>query len=151
MGNIYTTGTQASPGLQVPTPGQPIQNIGITTQGGMFPPGANSAGATSSMAEMSSAKLPANALVSNEGTGLPTPSIMSALSSGTDGGNIANAANGIPFGSGFNGGGGGSDAGGGANVNGGNAVVGDTVLGGQANPLTGLSYIGTTAATQYAG
>src|SRR5689334_22696514 len=94
--------TQASPGLNIPTPGQPINNIGITTQGGMFPPGANSNGATSTLAETSAGRLPLNVLIQNEGQ--PAQTLAVALSSGTDGGTQSSPANGIPFGSGLSGG-----------------------------------------------
>jgi hypothetical protein len=149
--NISNT-TQASPGLFVQTPGTPIANIpgAQPLQVGMFPPNANALGATSTLAECSRATLPINAIVTNEGSGQPTETISQALSSGTDGGNQSTPANGIPFGSGFNGGTAGIGGAGGANTNGGNAVVGDVVLGAQAAPAN-LNFAGGTANTQYGG
>jgi hypothetical protein len=125
MSNVsYNNTTAASPGLQVPCPGVPVANLpgAQPLQVGCFPPGANSAGATSTLAECSRGTLPINVLITNEGT----PAVpLSASLSGIGGQ-------------------------GGANTNGGNAVVGDVSLGAQAAPQN-LSLAGGTAATQYGG
>jgi hypothetical protein len=146
MGLFQTV--QASPGLNTPAVANPIANRPVTVQGGLFPPNSNSAGATTIQAEMSKGNIPACAISSNEG--LPNQTLLSQLSTGTDGGTQANAANGIATGSGFSGGTAGIGGAGGANTGVAGGVVGDVCLGGQAAPAN-ITYAGGTAATQFGG
>jgi hypothetical protein len=143
-------------GFQGTQPGNPVQ---VTLQPfipavGMFPPGATVANGgqisgDSLLAAAGRAALPINTYVNNEGVG-NNNTVGSALSTGTDGGNQSNPANGIPFGSASAGGTAGIGGSGGINQNS-MGPVGDIQLGGQANPVN-LSYQGGSAnPNQFAG
>jgi hypothetical protein len=134
---------------------QPGNAVGATLQPfkpgvGLFPPNSNNLSGDSILAAAGRGDLPINTYVNNEGVG-NSISIETGLSTGSDGGNQASAANGIPFGSASGGGGAGVGGVGGANMNANVGAVGDAQLGGQANP-TNLTYQGSGAADrQYAG
>jgi hypothetical protein len=120
-----------SPGLQAPSAWQPLP--GQPQQAGLFPPNSNNQGGGSALAAASAAQLPVNILCNNEG--VPVTTLASALSTGTDGGNVSSPANGVPFGNAFNGGTAGIGGAGGANANNsGQGVVGDVCLGAQVIP-----------------
>jgi hypothetical protein len=146
---------QASPGLNVNTPGQPVtNNIALPQQFGMFPPNSNNQGGGSVAAALAGSgsangqpQLAPNMYITNEGVG-NSITIVSALGTGSDGGNQASAANGIPTGSAI---GGGSPGGqGGANANSDIGKVGDVQLGAQA-PAINITFQGSAANPQYAG
>jgi hypothetical protein len=143
--------------FQGTAPGNPAQ---VTLQPlipavGMFPPGATVANGgqvsgDSVIAACARAALPINTYVNNEGVG-NNISVADALSTGTDGGNAASAANGIPFGSAAGGGASPIGGQGGMNMNNNVGAVGDVALGGQANPGN-LTYQGGGAnPNQFAG
>ena len=126
MANPLLNTTPASPGLNIPTPGQPMANIGI-------PPN------MSVLAAMSAGLMPANAYTTNEGVG-NNVTVASALGTGSDGGNASSPVNGVPFGSGAQA----------PNSDKQIGVAGDVQLAAQA-PAANVTFQGGTAATQYAG
>lgn len=128
--------TQASPGLNVPTPGQPMANIGI-------PPN------MSVQAAMSAGLIPANAYITNEGVGA---NITIMTGTAQDGGSQAAPSLGVDVGAAPAGGSasGGGSAAGGMNMNSAIGVVGDVCLANRA-PAANVTYQGGTSATQYAG
>lgn len=140
---------QASPGLYVNTPGQPMNTQPVPVQVGLFAPGSDNKGGGSALAAMSNAVMPANAYVTNEGVG-NSISLTGALSTGSDGGNQSNPTNGTEFGSAPGGGEAGLGGVGGANMNANVGAVGDVALAGKA-PAVNITFQGGAAATQYAG
>jgi len=143
---LNTTPFQGTaPGNAVQTTQQPF-NPGV----GLFPPNSNNLSGDSILAAAGRAALPINTYVNNEGVG-NNISVDTGLSTGSDGGNQASAANGIPFGSGSGGGGSGVGGQGGANMNSDIGKVGDIQLGGQANPVNLTYQGGGTQPVQYAG
>jgi hypothetical protein len=147
---------QASPGLYVNTPGQPItNNIALPQQVGMFPPNSNNQGGGSALAAVSASgargepALALNVYCTNEGVGNAI-TIASALSSGSDGGNQSNPANGSEFGCASGGGISAVGGQGGANMNSNVGAVGDVVLAAKA-PAINLTIEGGAATPHYAG
>jgi hypothetical protein len=147
---------QASPGLYVNTPGQPItNNVALPQQVGMLPPAGNLQGGGCLLGALSNSgangapALAANAYITNEGVG-NNLTIAVALSTGTDGGNQPNAGNGVPFGSGSGGGNGAAQGAGGNNMNSAQGAVGDVALGAQATPQS-IVFEGGAATPHYAG
>ena len=147
---------QASPGLYVNTPGQPItNNVALPQQVGLFPPNSNNQGGGSVQAAMGAAgannvpTLAANVYVTNEGVG-NNITLATALSTGSDGGNQASAANGVPFGSATGGGSPGVGGAGGSDMNANVGAVGDAVLAAQA-PAINVTFEGGAATPHYAG
>ena len=124
---------------------QPV-NPGV----GFFPPNSNNFSGDSVLASAARAALPINTYVNNEGVG-NSITISEALSTGSDGGNSASAANGIPYGSASGGGGAGIGGAGGANTNSDIGKVGDTQLGAQANPTNLTFQGGGSVPAQFAG
>src|SRR5580693_9435390 len=123
---------QASPGLYVNTPGQPItNNVALPQQVGLFPPNSNNQGGGSVQAAISASgargepALALNAYITNEGVG---NSITLATSTVSDGGNQASTTSGTEFGSGTGGGTAGIGGAGGCDMNANVGQVGDVVL-----------------------
>jgi hypothetical protein len=147
---------QASPGLYVNTPGQPItNNVALPQQVGMLPPAGNLQGGGCVLGALANAgasgapALAANAYITNEGIG-NNLTISVALSTGSDGGNSSQPSLGVPFGQASGGGVGAAQGAGGLNMNSAVGVVGDTALGAQAPPQS-LTFEGGAATPHYAG
>jgi hypothetical protein len=147
---------QASPGLYVNTPGQPItNNIALPQQVGMFPPNSDNKGGGSALAAVSASgargepALALNTYVTNEGVGNAI-TLAAALSSGSDGGSQSSPANGSEFGCAAGGGACSVGGAGGANMNSNVGAVGDVVLAAKA-PAINLTPEGSAALPHYAG
>jgi hypothetical protein len=148
---------QASPGLYVNTPGQPVtNNIAIPQQVGMFPPNSNNQGGGSIAAALSGGgssngqpQVAPNMYITNEGVG-NNITLSCALSTGTDGGNQSSPANGTEFGQATGGGAVSVGGAGGADMNANVGAVGDVALAAKA-PAINLTFEGGSAAPHYAG